>query len=1024
MKYNRLVFVVFCILTLSVTAQTISRKPGMWKSLKMLNGPGRITDVEIDPADGNRLYCTPDGDGIWYTQDLGKHWECITKTIPLVQDRVCDKDFMIDPNDFNTIYYVADNGAYYITHNQGKSWERVKDKQGVPVQLTDFKRSRVARQVDGSVTMVCTSIGRMHAENSTWPMGLHVSNDGGITWKNVPNPSKEEIFLEIEFHPTNPQIIYAPTNFRLYKSVDAGKTFNPVFDFTGATGGNANVSVSPFFPDYLWVVSGGEEKKMVKRKDRRTGKEEERERSVANTAIYQSTDAGKSWKTIQDSKNDIGFNKSIFDNAAPGSWLNNFVVNPQNPDIMLAALDRMMETSDGGKNWQVVSWWQRRNQQNPDGTIEPAKLSHHTADNHNIKFHPAYKNRVFRCCDAGLFIKDPENGFDDWTSITGNIGNSLMYSVITNEFGDEKIIEGNSQDVDIQVFFNNTWQYDRGYEGDAIIMNPYSNISNYPYAPSEELKEIAPYGKDITSWGRPVMYANYFNPDEQYLKWVNADGNKKGNCVSITENRGKTWRTMKIPYSNSIQFLAVSRTLPVKIFAFGRDSMFVSADKGATWTIKTMPRKDVNFGTIDPLDPQKVWITTSKNVYFSKNEGQTWDTINAGLPKDTYQKILFQDGSDGDLYLLTKSNGVYFMDGKSANKKWSLWMDGYYLPSFNDITIDYQRQKLLGACYGNGVWEADLAHPCERFVKAKATIKQVNQYGNNSVFALDIPYNTPAFYDLKWSKGMVKKGENWYFNITNLKLGDTISCVGNVHLSPDIKLEVEPYVVKNLQNSTSIVAKNGLLFDSLSLKLGWSDYYRADSSFTVSIRTKPMGSGVLIANRNWNDFDSKGWLIGIEGNELVVKTNALTNLVGCVEKGGNSYSVQPTEKLRVPVQLNKLQTITMEYNTALKNISVLIDGKLAGRTTIPVQDYGQSLNSIMDLTVGSDALGYRPIKAEIQEVKIWNTVLSNLPKNKSKGKKVALSLTDEQLVIFATFGEGVNYEYISAKELKKVSVKK
>lgn len=1014
--------IVIIISSFTLLMQAQVRKPGIWKQIKMLNGPGRITDVELDPNDGNRLYCAPDGDGIWYTKDLGKHWECITKNIPEVQDRVSDKDFMVDPTDFNTIYYVAVTGAFYITHNQGTTWERVKDKKGLPVQLTDFKRSRLAKQTDGSMTMVCTSIGRMHAEKGTWPMGLHVSNDGGITWQNFPNPSKEEMFLEIEFHPTNPQIIYAPTNLRLYKSIDAGKTFNPVFDFTGASGGNANVSVSPFFPDYLWLVSGGDEKKIVKRKDKKTGKEEDQERSVAHTAIYQSTDAGKSWKTLQDSKNGIGFNKSIFDNAVPGSWLNNFVVNPQNPDIMLAALDRMMETSDGAKTWQVVQWWVRRNQQNSDGTIERAKLSHHSADNQNIKFHPAFKNRVFRCCDAGLFLRDPENGFEEWTSITGNIGNSLMYSVITNEFGDEKIIEGNSQDVDIQVFFNNTWQYDRGYEGDAIVMNPFSNISNYPYAPSGELQNIEPYGANISSWGKPAMYANYFNPDEQYLKWVYSEGNKKGNTVSITENRGRTWRTMKVPYRGSVQFLAVSRTLPVKIFAFAKDSMFVTSDTGNTWISKSMPKKDVNFGTIDPANPQKVWICTSKNVFFSENEGQTWDSINTGLPNDSYQKILFHEGTAGDLYLLTNNNGVYFMDASS--KKWTPWIAGFYLPSFNDITIDYQRQKLLGASYGSGVWEADLTQPCERFVNAKASIKQLTQVGNKSVFALDIPFNTPSYYKLNWYKGSTKLSDNWFFNALDVKVGDTISCTAKVQHSPDIALIVAPYIVKQLPARANIIPKNGLLFDSISAKLGWSDLYKADSSFTVSIRTKPMSNGVLIANRNWNDFDAKGWVIGIDNNELVVKTNALSNLVGVIEKGGSGYTVQPTEKLRVPIQLNLWQTIKMEYNVSSNTISIYINNKLAGRTAIPVQDYGHSLNSIMDLTVGSDALGYRPIKAEIQEVKIWNAVMSNVPEVKSKVKKVVPVLTNEQLVIFANFDNATNYEYISGKIIKKQSVKR
>ena len=91
-----------------------------------------------DPNDGDSLYINPDGDGIWYTDDLGKHWECVTDNIPVIADRVAHKNIMVDPDHFETLFYLAETGAYYITEDRGKNWTRVSN-DGKPVVLPLFR---------------------------------------------------------------------------------------------------------------------------------------------------------------------------------------------------------------------------------------------------------------------------------------------------------------------------------------------------------------------------------------------------------------------------------------------------------------------------------------------------------------------------------------------------------------------------------------------------------------------------------------------------------------------------------------------------------------------------------------------------------------------------------------------------------------------------------------------------------------------------------------------------------------------
>ncbi len=268
---------------------------------------GRVVDVEFDPNDGDRMYAAPDANGIWYTEDRGKHWVCITDNIPEVDARISDSEIMVDPDNFDQLYYVGEFGHYYKTDNRGQSWTRVKDENGKPIFLTDFKRSLVARdKATGELIMVCTTIGRDHGKNSSWSKGLHVSHDEGVTWKHFPNPSREEEYLEIALHPTNAKVIYAPTTHRLLQSVDGGRSFESVYEFQGPKGGFSSVATIESKPEWVYLITSN-------KSNRREGN------NTPQTALYLSKDEGKTWETIQNSAKEIGQKASIYGDYVCGS---------------------------------------------------------------------------------------------------------------------------------------------------------------------------------------------------------------------------------------------------------------------------------------------------------------------------------------------------------------------------------------------------------------------------------------------------------------------------------------------------------------------------------------------------------------------------------------------------------------------------------------------------------------------------------------------------------------------------------
>lgn len=139
---------------------------------------------------------------------------------------------------------------------------------------------------------------------------------------------------DMEIHPTNNQIIYAGTaGGGVWKSNDAGTTFNPIFDDHSQSIGA--VALDPNDPDNVIYVG--------------TGETWTRNSVSYGDGLYKSTDGGSNWKKL-------GFEKS--------ERIANIVVNPKNPnEVYVAVLGALwsdsdergvFKSSDGGKTWNKI----------------------------------------------------------------------------------------------------------------------------------------------------------------------------------------------------------------------------------------------------------------------------------------------------------------------------------------------------------------------------------------------------------------------------------------------------------------------------------------------------------------------------------------------------------------------------------------------------------------------------------------------------------------------------------------------
>ncbi|MEZ4875425.1 MAG: hypothetical protein R2793_08245 [Flavobacteriaceae bacterium] len=140
---------------------------------------------------------------------------------------------------------------------------------------------------------------------------------------------------DIEMHPTNPRILYiGAAGGGVWKSVDGGATFSPIFDeYVQSIG---VVKLDPKDPDNtIWVG---------------TGETWTRNSVSIGNGLYKSTDGGSTWKEIP------GFEKS--------ERIASIVINPENTnEIYVGVLGALWsdsdvrgvyKTLDGGATWEKV----------------------------------------------------------------------------------------------------------------------------------------------------------------------------------------------------------------------------------------------------------------------------------------------------------------------------------------------------------------------------------------------------------------------------------------------------------------------------------------------------------------------------------------------------------------------------------------------------------------------------------------------------------------------------------------------
>lgn len=585
----------------------------------------------------------------------------------LMSGRVCD--FAVDPTDDSHYYVAVCSGGVWKTTNAGITFKPVFDSQ------SSYSIGCVTMDPNNS-NVVWVGAGENNSQRSvSFGDGVYRSRDGGKSWKNMGLKDSEHIGM-IVVDPRDSDTVYVAAQGRLwrsggdrglYKTTNGGKSWERVLHISDDTGVN-EVHMDPRNPDVLYASSYQRRRRVW---------------TLVNggpeSAIYKSTDAGKTWRKLTSGvpggdKGRIGMCISPADpdvvyaiiEAANGNggffrstnrgetWVkrdsytasspqyyNEIVCDPQDVDRVYTLDTFMHVTQNGGKSFKRT----------------PRKYRH--VDDHALWIDPNNTNHMLVGCDGGIY-ESYERG-ENW-NFKQNLPITQFYRVSVDNSSPFYYVYGGTQDNNSQG-------------GPARTTNP-AGITNEDWF-------VTVGGDGYESRVDPedpnIVYAQW-----QYGGLVRHD-RRSGEIVDIKPREAPD----HAPYRwNWDAPLIISPHNHTRLY-FAAQRLFRSDDRGESWTaisedltrqldrnaLKIMGkvqsvdavsknRSTSIFGNIVSLDESPLaegllYVGTDDGVVaITEDDGQTWRRVELfpGVPDMTYVSCLTASLHDADTVYATFDN--------------------------------------------------------------------------------------------------------------------------------------------------------------------------------------------------------------------------------------------------------------------------------------------------------------------------------------------------------------------------------
>ena len=560
----------------------------------------------------------------------------------LMSGRVIDLEG--HPTNDRILYVGSAGGGVWKSANGGASFQPIFDENVQSI-------GKVKLDPKDPDNKIWVGTGEIWTRNSvSVGDGLYKSIDGGVNWEKVGFENSERI-SSIEIHPENTDVMYVGVLGALwsdsdergvYKSMDGGVTWERIL-YIDETTGCGDVIMDPNDPNTLYASMW---------EFRRSGWSFNS--GGAKSALYKSTDGGKSWNKIHN-----GFPDGKLGRIA-------IAVAPSDSDILYSVLETedaekrgLYKSSDAGASWEHLNsdfglvvrpfYFSRIviDPRDPDVVVKAGLfgsisrdggktfkgMGNMHADIHDILFDIKNSDRMYVGTDGGVYRTwDGSNTME----IVANLPLSQFYHIsVDNE--EPYNIYGGLQD-------NGSW-----------------------YGPSSSPGGVEARDWEVVGYGDGFRVMRHPTKRVLYSEMQGADNVWRYNMDTRST---KTIQPLQTKGEDKLRFnwnapMAVSDNQPDR-FYMGSQYLHISEDMGSTWKVISPdlttndPAKQnqedsggiskdnsgaENHCTIftiaeSPVNENVIWVGTDDgNIQVTKDGGKSWTNTSPNLPDGTPENL-------------------------------------------------------------------------------------------------------------------------------------------------------------------------------------------------------------------------------------------------------------------------------------------------------------------------------------------------------------------------------------------------
>ncbi|GAB4181587.1 MAG: hypothetical protein Tsb002_01670 [Wenzhouxiangellaceae bacterium] len=239
-----------------------------WRNIGPVVQGGRVVDVATVPGQPYTFYVAYASGGVWKTTNNGVTFEPLFDDMPTM----IIGDIAVDPNNPETVWVgtgepQSSRSSYggmgvYRSTDGGQSWTHMG--------LGDTNRiSKVLVDPRDSQRIFVAALGKLYSKGGD--RGLFLSEDGGANWRQVLAGDDWTGVIDLLFHPSDPDTLYAATWERsrqawdfveggegsgVWRSRDGGRNWTRLQGGlpSGDKVGRIGLAVSAAAPDVLYAV--------------------------------------------------------------------------------------------------------------------------------------------------------------------------------------------------------------------------------------------------------------------------------------------------------------------------------------------------------------------------------------------------------------------------------------------------------------------------------------------------------------------------------------------------------------------------------------------------------------------------------------------------------------------------------------------------------------------------------------------------------------------------------------------------